>query len=80
MNVIKIGASYFDKASINSIYVTKTGDDKNDLTITFNKDSEFLNHSTMKGKTFFILKSLNDRAAQKISNEIEKQLKEELGL
>lgn len=80
MNVIKIGASYFDKSSINSIYVTKTGDDKNDLIITFNKDSEFLNHSTMKGKTFFILKSLNDRAAQKISNEIEKQLKEELGL
>lgn len=80
MNVIKIGASYFDKASINSIYVTKTDDDLNDLIITFNKDSEFLNHPTMKGKTFFILKSLNDRSAQKISNEIEKQLKEELGL
>ena len=44
------------------------------------KDLLFLNDSTMKGKTFFVLKSLNDRAAQKISNEIEKQLKEELGL
>lgn len=80
MNVIKIGSSFFDKGSINSIYAINTGENKNSLIITFIEGSDVFNHTTMKGKAYFQFESLSDRVLQRIISEIEQQLKEELGL